>query len=189
MKKGILIIFVSICLAVSFNVSAKKKSNKLLVLNLVGTGEMYKGYVPDYTGDGVDDPAICFDVELVDLKKNKPIGTATDCLSDLTAFGTSMDGIALIGTTYFNMGKKGPLITRGNTSVQAVGHPTVTPHGKNISHITGASSDENAILGGTRKFKNATGTARLSGMVNLLKFDGEVGSPITFDCIFIIDLD
>jgi hypothetical protein len=188
MKKSILIIFVSICLGASFNVSAKKKSDKHLVLNLIGTSTGYAGWVPDHTGDGVDDPATCFDVDLWDLKKNKKVGKATDCLSDLTPFGgVDLLGTALIGTTYFNMGKKGTLITRGNTSVQPVGHLTVTPHGQNITHTTGASSDENAILGGTRKFKNATGTARLSGMVDLTYLMSE--GKISFDCIFVIDLE
>ena len=190
MKKSMIMIVVSICLAVSFNVSAKKKSDKHLVLNLVGTGEMYERLVPDIDGDLNDDPAFCFDVELFDLKKNKKIGKATDCLSKITPAGGNLEGITLVGTTYFDMGKKGTLITRGNTTVQPALQSTVTPKGQDITHITGASSAENAvIMGGTRKFKNATGTSRLSGMVNLANFGGMVDDPITFDCIFIIDLD
>jgi hypothetical protein len=151
---------------------------------------MYERYVPDIDGDRNDDLAMCFDVDLWDLKKNKIIGTATDCLSNVTGFG---DGLALVATTYFDMGKKGTLITRGKTTVQPVemvNHPIVTPTGQSITHITGASSDGNAIIGGTKKFKKATDTARLSGMVDLSGFTpGMVDSPITFDCIFIIDLD
>jgi hypothetical protein len=83
----------------------------------------------------------------------------------------------------------GTLITRGSTTVQPVLHPTVTPKGQNITHITGASIDGNSIIDGTGRFKNATGTVRLSGMVDMTNFAGSVGDPLGFDCLFIIDLD
>ena len=50
------------------------------VLRLLGTAEAYDGFVPDIDGDGVDDPAVCFDVDLLDASGRK-IGTATACLS------------------------------------------------------------------------------------------------------------
>ena len=61
---------------------------------------MYVDMVPDIDGDGNDDAAFCFDVDLIDLKNNKVIGTATDCLSNITPVG---DGVSAVGTTYFHL--------------------------------------------------------------------------------------
>ena len=158
---------------------------KHLALNLIGSGAMYEDTVPDIDGDLIDDPAICFDVGLINVQTQQVIGTATDCLSQIVPTGT---GLALIGTTTFHL-PEGDLVTRGATTVQPVLHPTVTPTGVNITHITGASSDQNAILTGTRGFKNATGSVRLSGMVDMTNFAGNVGDPIVFDCLFLITLD
>jgi len=184
-NQNVLMIIISICLSASFYVGANQGGGKHLVLNLVGSGDMYESLVPDIDGDNLDDPAICFDVELVNLKNQQVIGTATDCLSNITPTGS---GLALVGTSYFYM-PNGTLITRGSTTVQPVLHPTVTPDGQNITHITGASIGGNSIIGSTGRFKNATGTARLSGMVDMTNFTGTVGDPIVFDCLFIIDLD
>ena len=48
-------------------------------LRLKGLGHGYEGTVPDIDGDGVDDPATCFDVDLFDSSGMK-IGTAVDRL-------------------------------------------------------------------------------------------------------------
>ncbi|ELR64793.1 hypothetical protein C942_01881 [Photobacterium marinum] len=155
-----------------------------LALNLVGKGNMYEKDVPDLDGDKQPDPASCFDVELKDIEKGRLIGTATDCLSEVME---QDGGIKLIGTTFFNL-PGGQIVTRGLTTVQPVLQDTVTPDGVDISHITGASSDKNSIIKATGKYKGHIGTVRLSGMVNLDEFTGEVGTPIFFDCLFIIDL-
>ncbi len=146
---------------------------------------MYESTVPDIDGDFMDDPAICFDTELVNMKNRQVIGTATDCLSNITPVGS---GLALIGTTYFHL-PQGTLIVRGKTTVQPVTQETVTPDGQTITHITGASSGQNAIIGGTGRFADSTGTVRLSGMVDMTEFAGNVDDPIVFDCLFIVDLD
>ena len=49
---------------------------KAVVLHLMGTGQAYEGTVPDIDGDGEDDPATCFDVDLYSASGQK-IGTAT----------------------------------------------------------------------------------------------------------------
>lgn len=180
--------FAAICffLGLSFHAMAEGNSaGKHFVLNLTGTGYMYES-VEDLDGDGVaDDPAICFDVDLINAKNQQRIGTATDCLSNVTPTGT---GLALVGTTYFHL-HEGDLVVRGNTSVQPVFQSTVTPAGQNITHITGAAGTGNAVVDGTARFAGATGTARLSGMVDLSGFGGNVGDPIFFDCLFVIDLN
>lgn len=160
-------------------------AGKHLALNFIGSGSMYESTVPDIDGDGIDDAAMCFDVQVVNIVDNQIVGRGTDCLSKVTPTGT---GVALVGTTYFHL-PSGTLITRGKTSVQPVFHPTTTPKGQPITHITGAASDKNSVIGGTGRFANATGKVRLSGMVDMTNFAGNVGNPIVFDCLFIVDLD
>jgi hypothetical protein len=190
MRNSITNIF-AVCLLLGMSLNAMAGNigaGKHLVLNLVGTDVAYAGFV---AGINENDPALaalCFDVDLFNAKNQQLIGTATDCLSEITVEGA---GVALIGTTTFNL-PSGSLTVRGNTSVLPVTQPTVTPNGtpngQNITHITGASGMGDAVISGSMKFANATGTARLSGMVDLSSFAGE-GTPISFDCLFVIDLD
>lgn len=165
--------------------AAESIGGKTLVWNLVGSGPMYERMVPDIDGDGVDDPAICFNVDLLNAKNGQQIGTATDCLSNITDVGA---GKALVGTTYFNL-PQGTLVTRGTTTVQPVTQGITTASGQLITHVTGAAGTDNAILRGTKRFKNSTGTVRLSGMVDMSQFFGALGEPIAFDCLFVIILD
>jgi hypothetical protein len=158
---------------------AGKKDN--IIVQLRGTATGYGSEVPDIDGDGNDDEAMCFDMELVDPEKDKVIGTATDCLSNITEVG---DGLALVGTTYFYFDKKkDSIVSRGLTTVQPKTHGSEL-----ITHITGAlpSPGENSILFGTGKYKKASGSVRLSGAVDMSNIDN---NQITFDCIFIIDLN
>ncbi|GAA0700663.1 hypothetical protein GCM10009104_32120 [Marinobacterium maritimum] len=183
--KNILMGITTLFLSLSLNLYAQEQGGgHHYVLNLIGSGNMYPSLVPDIDGDSIDDDAICFDVELVNGKNRQIVGTATDCLSNIEPSGS---GVRLVGTTFFHM-PQGTLITRGYTSVKPVGHPTTTPSGQPVTHVTGASSDQNAILGGTGVFANREGTVRLSGMVDMTNFTGDEGTPIAFDCLFIIDL-
>lgn len=181
--KKILTAVAVLYLGLSLNLYAENQNaGNHYVFNLIGSGAMYPGTVPDIDGDLVDDDAICFDVDLVNGINQQIIGTATDCLSNIEPAGF---GLQLVGTTFFHL-PQGTLITRGNTSVQPIGHPITTPDGQMITHVTGASGEENAIIGGTGSFSNREGTVRLSGMVDMTNFSGE-GTPIAFDCLFIIN--
>jgi hypothetical protein len=171
-----------IFLGMSINaVAGNSGGGKRLVLNVVGTGIGYTDWVADIDGDGLKDEATCFDVLLFNAKNRQFAGTATDCLSNIEEVDEG--GLALVGTTTFRM-RRGVLTVRGNTSVQPVTQPITTPDGQDITHITGAASMTNAVIEGTRGFAGATGTSRLSGMVNL-----SIPGEITFDCLFVIDLD
>ena len=188
--KSIVFTAIIACLIIPFNASAHQpNAGEHLILNLVGKGYMYLMNVPDY------DDAMCFDANLVDANNNNVIGTATDCLSEV--MDGPNGGLQLIGTTIFHL-PGGTLMTRGNTTVQPVNHSiTTAPHKQVITHITGAAGYGNAVIKGTGRFAGATGTVRLSGMVNLSEFGDDVdqgepgleGDPITFDCLFNINLD
>jgi hypothetical protein len=162
-------------------------AEKHFVLNVIGTGYQYTGLVPDLDNDGVEDEALCFDVALVDGKNGRVLGTATDCLAEISD-QTASGNIMLTGTTFFHL-RNGTLITRGKTTVAPVEQDTITPYGQEITHITGAAGTGNAIIGGTGRFADRTGTARLSGMVDLSGFTATHGDSIAFDCLFMIDLD
>lgn len=153
-----------------------------IVVRLVGTAIGEDRMVPDIDGDEVDDPALCFDINLEDVKTGKIIGTATDCLSDITSVG---DGLSLVGTTTFNFNEGNQLTSRGITTVQPV-----TDGSPNMTHITGSIPDVNgnSILSGTGKFYDASGPVRLSGAVNMVPQD-DGSLQITFDCLFVIDLE
>ena len=185
----VLVLVLCFSFGMTVNVFAGNQGGgKRLVLNLIGTGSMYEGTVADIDGEGDDLDAICFDVDVVNVKNGQVIGSGTDCLSNITSVGVE-GGLALVGTTFFHL-RQGTLIVRGATTVQPVTHdPTMTSSGHLVTHITGAASPENSILEGTKRFSDKTGTTRLSGMVDMSNFDGEVGSPIFFDCVFVIDLD
>jgi hypothetical protein len=137
---------------------------------------------PDIDGDGVEDEATCFTVDLIDLETNEVIGDATDCLSNITEVG---DGLTLVGTTTFNF-PQGQLVTRGLTTVQPL------LHGENgFTHSTGAPpplNGESNILSGTGVFADSvgSGTARLSGLVDMSRLGDE--GILRFDCLFVIDL-
>jgi hypothetical protein len=186
-----LLLTISLALFLSNGVFAKDQgAGKRYVFNVIGAAPAVAREVPDPDGEpGELMPADCFDVDLIDMKNKRLIGTATDCLSRLEVVTGDFEHIRLIGTTTFNL-PQGSLTTQGLTTVAIVKQPThtpptpSTPNGVSVTHITGAAGIGNAIIGGTGRFRNASGTARLSGMVDL----SEPGE-ITFDCIFVIDLE
>ena len=159
---------------------------KNIGVRLVGTDN-------DYDGTALFDafdislpggPISCFDLDLVDIKTGNVIGEASDCLSDITASGTD-DGTMLTGTTFFFF-PGGTVISQGLTTVQPLLHGSPS-----FTHITGAIPDstDNGVIYGDGKFRNAEGPVRLSGAVNLSSWGGpETGTPISFDCMFILDL-
>ena len=148
-----------------------------MIVRLVGDAEAYEGTVPDLDGDGVDDPALCFDVDILDARGRK-IGTATDCLSNITTVG---DGMALVGTTTFRLAN-GTFTSRGSTTVQPVTTTAPTP----ATHTTGAipMNGADGIIAGTGAYRNFRAEVRLSGAVNLARLDSE--GRIAFDCLFAI---
>lgn len=135
----------------------------------------------------------CFDAPLYDLKTDKQVGMAADCLEVIevvdnggTAGDPSDDAVKVRGVTRFEL-PQGRLVSVSETTVA----PTTwdTP---GFTHTTLAISAEDNILTeyGTDAFRNATGRVRISGAVNMSNFNPATGEgEITFSCLFPIRLD
>ncbi len=164
---------------------AKSEDSAHIIVALRGTSIGVLSEM-NFGAPGDDADALCFDIDLIDLKTGRKIGTASDCLSNIVE---ANGGLALVGRTIFNF-PGGTLVTRGLTSVQP------TTHGSpDFSNITGAipTAGENSVLAGTGRFRNVSGAVRLSGAVKMVPIDNGPGREddqleITFDCIFDINL-
>jgi hypothetical protein len=151
--------------------------NNNIAVRLVGTADMYNGDTLFENFDLTPEGALCYDLDLVDVKSGDVIGSAADCLTNISPVG---DGVALTGTTFFFF-PAGTVVTRGLTTVQPTTHGSA-----DFTHITGAipQPGDNNVVYGDGKFKNASGPVRLSGAVNLVNFPAQAA----FDCVFILDV-
>ncbi len=147
-----------------------------LVVALQGTAT---GESRDIEGVEMD----CFDADMVNPRTGRSVGTASDCL-DLASIAAIGDdgGFAINNTTFFNF-VDGTVVSLSRTTIQPVEDAADGP-----THVTGEVSSEDNILAhlGTGAFTGRTGRTRLSGMVDMSDFGG---NTITFDCIFVIDVD
>ncbi|MDH5445157.1 MAG: hypothetical protein OEY52_06330 [Gammaproteobacteria bacterium] len=175
MMKKISLLFL---VAIVFSPSIFAAPGLNMAMQLRGTATGYDGTVPDIDGDGIDDPATCFDVEVFNVATGLKMGDGTDCLSNITPVG---GGLRIVGTTYFKL-PSGTLVTRGITSVQPK-----TGGSESITHITGAipGSGDNSVIAGDGAFKGVSGPVRLSGAVDMSQVDSGI---ISFDCLFIASL-
>ena len=141
--------------------------------------------------------ASCHEHELLDLKRDRVIGTALDATNDV--FATGDDALYATGTTTFEVSAGrfagSTLQVRGIGTIQptVVGSPhfewksrAMVSEQTPISHIAGIfpNPGENMVLKGTGVFKGATGTFALFGGLDLAS-DPTAG---TFNCIYKIDL-
>jgi hypothetical protein len=154
-----------------------------MVFRLVGTGHA-RAPEPANGEQGM----WCFDVDLENAATGEKVGYATDCLEVAGVIENNPDdpmddGLQIIGTTLFYYMFKGKIISQGLTTVQP------TTHGSpDVTHITGSipTPGENNVLSATRGFYGLEASVRLSGAVDMSGFGGEMGDPITFDCLFVI---
>ena len=178
-----LVILVTLLSASSANAGGFRK-NIVVVLGGTGTGydgsERFEqfGLTPDPMG------VTCFDMDLIDARTGWVIGSGADCLSNMGGDGAF--GISLTATTFFHF-PGGNLVSQGQVTVQPI---LTNPDGipPQFTHVTGAAPipGTNNVIYGDRRFRNAKGQVRLSGLVNLSQFTSGI---IDFDCVFIIDLE
>jgi hypothetical protein len=163
-----------------------------IVVTLRGVG----GLMLPEDNPPLPDPALCFETELFDTKTDRLIGSGIDCLEDLVTYdsdGTSpgvddFSTVELTRTTFFYF-RRGTMAATGRTTVAAIfeGSPGPPSATHIVGDITGPGGDNILTEYGTRRFRNKSGSVRLSGAVDLSALEtlGEIG----FNCVFVIDLD
>lgn len=125
----------------------------------------------------------CFEVDMVDLSTGRVIGIGTDCLDMNTMAPIGDDGgFGIENTTTFHL-PGGTITSVGRTTVQ----PAEDDGTGRAMFITGEIDDAPNITG-TGRFEGANGSTRLSGIVDMTHFLDDHGT-ITFDCIFVIDIN
>jgi hypothetical protein len=154
----------------------EREGPKNFVVALQGTAEA----VPR-TFDDAD--YLCFDVDLVNPATGRIIGPATDCLELASIVPIGDDGgFGINNLTFFGL-PGGTVVSLSRTTIQPVEDPSHGP-----THITGeVASDDNILTHlSTGRFENATGKTRLSGQVDMSLFGDGI---ITFDCLFVVDIN
>jgi hypothetical protein len=130
--------------------------------------------------------SMCFGgIHIIDKKSGLIVGEANDCLSNVQ---DNNGALQVFGTTFLNFfgaDDVHTLIVQGNISVQPVTVPAKTAWGMKVTHITGSSNEagNNAVIGGSGFFEGATGTGRISGMVDMSKIDHPTDPHIVFSCM------
>ena len=156
---------------------------KNIVVLLAGTGYADFGG-NQFTRLGLVAPpgVACFDMDLIDAKTDRVIGSGSDCLSEV-GFSDTDNGVKLTATSFFHF-PGGTLVSQGLVTVQPKLHGL-----DGYTHVTGAAptATENNVIYGDGRFNDAAGSVRLSGLVDMTNFGFNAGDPIVFDCVFIID--
>jgi len=187
MKKTVLIMFTLVLFTLAN--SPLMAHGKTIVVQLKGKTIGFERNVPAPDGGQIPD-AICFKVPMFDVPTGLQLGTALDCLSDINDI--EFPRVTLTDTTIFRFPRNGRLVSSGRVSIQPL-QDSDSESAPASTHITGSvplPGTKNVITrAGTQRFKGATGSVRLSGAVNMHEFTGAEGSPIDFNCLFVIQLD
>jgi hypothetical protein len=124
----------------------------------------------------------CYDLGMSDPLTEKVLGRATACLDHESLIDVGAGGFAVDDTTFFRF-PGGTLVSSSRATVQPLEEPT-----EGHTHITGdTSEDANVIPGmGSGRFRQATGSTRLSGTLDLSQFDQDI---VGFEWLFVIKME
>ena len=128
----------------------------------------------------------CYELPMVDPSTGVRVGLGIDCLNVVEE--TSSGALGVDAYTFFIL-PGGTFVTHGSTSAS----PFTPEFGDGeglFSHVTGSIPGPvggDSIVAGDRAFADVTGTARISGAVDLIGLHGSPG--IYFDCLFVVDLE
>jgi hypothetical protein len=172
-------------LLMSFSAYAE---NEPVVLKVDGVGHMRMDTVAATLTTGTV-PAMCFDVDLIDMSTGLKIGSATDCLSEIVEHELD-NGMAVVATTTFTL-PDGSATVRTLVSVQPVSDSEdfIDSSGRMYTHMSGAIGDRSAVIDSTGSLQGISGTGRLSGLLDMSHFNEQEGDIIIFNCLFEIYLD
>lgn len=185
--KLVLLVFITLFLLPNISV-ADRFSNLNLVVQWKGKGgfEFPSGKIANLLPPGAGG---CFVTDMVNPKTGWTIGKGYDCL--LGAPNPVGDGGGFTITTAYVLEFKnqGTIVTVNNVTVQpALDAP---PEETGITHIVGDFPAEQTIYSGSRRFKKAEGSVRVSGGNDLRELDllSPETSFITFDYLFVVSFD
>lgn len=170
----------SMAMAALFTVgslSVAHADRQTLVLQLRGVASPYTCEIPP-TAKGTT-MATCFDVDLVNLKTGKIVGTGTDAIADVEPVG---DAMTLTNTTFFRL-SGGTIVSR--TLVNILPLLVQTDPSVTVSTLGFPVPGEKNIIATTGKYKNLTGTSTLTGAANNQLPNGQLG----FSCNFVLKLE
>jgi hypothetical protein len=131
----------------------------------------------------------CFVADLVNPITEWNIGKAYDCLLGAPN-PVGVEGGFTIQTAYMlDIKGQGTLVTVNTVTVQPA--LDALPEDTGITHIVGDFPAEHTIYSGSRRFKKAQGTVRVSGGNDLRELDllNPDTSFITFDYLMIVSFD
>jgi hypothetical protein len=141
------------------------------------------GEVRDIDGTSM----MCFDGVFLNAETGQVIGTGSDCL-DLGSIegGDPFAGesFEMSNTTSINL-PAGPIVTRQRPTIAPVVQGVTGATENAVTHVTGDMS-RGTILRGTGAFSGLSGSVRLHGAVDMSGFTGAEGSPIGFNCVFLL---
>lgn len=175
---------IALAVVVSLALCASVQAKNSLLVQFLGPSELVPDFLDKLENMGIDSTDFtCFETTMVDTKTKLELGTGVDCLKDVSTLPlpTGVDAVS-----FFHF-PGGTLVNRGNTSLV----PFVPGFGDGgtpaRTHVTGSiPTGGNSIINGTKGFKNATGTVRVSGAVALA---GTANGLPFFDCLWEINLD
>lgn len=172
--------------AVSLALCASAQAKNSLLVQFLGPSTLVNNeYLPKLETMEIDswDSFACFETAMVDAKTKLELGTGVDCLKDEITL-PNQTGVEAVSFFHF---PGGTLVNQGKTSIVQFIDGYGNGGTPERTHVTGSiPTGENSIISGTKRFKHATGTGRVSGAVALAGTDN--GWPF-FDCMWELNLD
>jgi hypothetical protein len=151
-----------------------------LVLQLQGKAVGATRNIPPIETTGTRE-GNCFEVDMIDVMREKRVGTAVRCFTDIQ---TRQNGMALTETTFLQF-PEGTIVARTHPTFQ----PLLNGASDNMTHITGtvpAPLSTNLLPdAGTAQFKGVPGHIRLGGVADLRNFQAK--NEIAFNSIAIVE--
>lgn len=179
------IVFFTVFLLLPHTAFADNFSNFNLVVQMKGKGGFE--YPPAKLAQLLPPGAGgCFVTNLVNPKTEWVIGKAYDCLLGAPVFVGDEGGFTIQTAYMLDFKGQGTLVTVNTVTVQPA--LDALPDDTGITHIVGDFPTEQTIYSGSRRFKKATGSARVSGGNDLRELDllNPETSFITFDYLFVV---
>ena len=186
-EKFIVYVFVALLL-MPVTVSAERAVDLNLVVQMKGRGG-FEFPPPNLAHLLPPGASGCFVTDLVDPKTGWAIGRAYDCLLGAPNFIGNEGGFTIATAYMLDFTGQGTLVTVHEVTVQPA--LDALPDETGITHIVGDFPAEPTIFSGSRRFKKAEGSVRVSGGNDLRELDltSPETSYITFDYLMVISLD